>query len=92
MYLVVFVVTIGASIVVVIIVSATLGAAILANGNLDALNSEALAKVGAFAYTRELLGREDRKDITEAGGKHGGFAVVDHGADVSCLVVPGHHG
>lgn len=69
-------------IVVVTVSASTAGSlhSILANGNLDALQCEAFAELGALDNTRELLSRENLEGFAEDGSQNGSRSVVDHGS------------
>ena len=56
---------------------------ILSDRNLDPLQREALAQLGAFNDTGELLGGEDLEGFTEDRGQNGRRAMVDHGCPVT---------
>lgn len=54
--------------------------AVLPDRDLDPLRRKTLTEWCALDYTRELLGRIDRKDLGEALSKYGSLARVDRGS------------
>lgn len=73
--------------VVVVTVSASASRLhpIFANGDLDPLQCEAFAELGALDHTRELLGGEYLEGLGEDGGENGSGSVVDDGGAVGCF-------
>lgn len=69
-------------ILIVVLVLPRVGvlAALLSDGQLDALEGEALAQLGRLDHAGELLGRVDLDGLGEARGQDGDLAARDAGA------------
>lgn len=75
------------TVVVIAVAAATARAfhSVFADGDLNALQREAFAELGALDHTRELFGREDLEGLAEDRGQDGRGSVVDHWGGIASL-------